>query len=354
MLLGRGELRRIRLGILGLLVLVSVAGGAGVWRFAHAAGGAVGQEAASGIPPEVNHQGVVTVNGHRFNGLGDFRFALVDSDTGKNLWTNDGTNLDGTGMPADAVPIAVDRGTYSVRLGNVDLPHMTAIPTAVFSQENVVLRIWFSDGTYGVQQLTPDYVLTSVPYAYVAANATEASHAVAADTAAHASAAETATEAAHAATADALTKPELPPGAVIMWAGSISTIPDGWVLCDGTNGTPDLRDKFIVAARQDDDSVPKTNVTGSLTLTGGSATHTHGAGSYTVPAHTHSGTVAECDVSQTFAATDYEGERAQLAKSDHTHQLTISPSGGGQLTGTAGEAGSLPPYYALAFIMKKP
>lgn len=42
--------------------------------------------------------------------------------------------------------------------------------------------------------------------------------------------------------------PKIPFGVICMWYGAISNIPDGWALCDGTNGTPDLRDRFIVGA----------------------------------------------------------------------------------------------------------
>ncbi len=52
------------------------------------------------IPLQINHQGLVKVNGVPFNGNGDFRFALVDPDTGNNLWTTDGTNIPGPGTPA--------------------------------------------------------------------------------------------------------------------------------------------------------------------------------------------------------------------------------------------------------------
>ena len=37
-------------------------------------------------------------------------------------------------------------------------------------------------------------------------------------------------------------------GMIAQWAGSVDAIPEGWLLCDGQNGTPDLRDKFVVAA----------------------------------------------------------------------------------------------------------
>ena len=60
----------------------------------------------------------------------------------------------------------------------------------------------------------------------------------------------------------------VPAGGIIMWSGTIATIPTGWFLCNGLNGTPDLRDKFIVGAKQDD-TVAKTNITGALLQSGG-------------------------------------------------------------------------------------
>ena len=55
----------------------------------------------------------------------------------------------------------------------------------------------------------------------------------------------------------------------MIWSGSVSNIPTGWQLCDGTNGSPDLRDKFVIGASSDDSGV-KTSVTGSLGQSGGS------------------------------------------------------------------------------------
>lgn len=40
----------------------------------------------------------------------------------------------------------------------------------------------------------------------------------------------------------------LPAGTIVLWSGSVATIPNGWVLCNGGNGTPDLRDKFVIGA----------------------------------------------------------------------------------------------------------
>jgi len=73
----------------------------------------------------------------------------------------------------------------------------------------------------------------------------------------------------------------VPSGGIIMWSGSIASIPTGWYLCNGSNGTPDLRDKFIVGAKQDASGVAKTNIEGSLKQSA-APTHLH---SQTVHSH---------------------------------------------------------------------
>lgn len=68
----------------------------------------------------------------------------------------------------------------------------------------------------------------------------------------------------------------IPSGVICMWAGALVAIPSGWVLCDGTAGTPDLRSMFIKGA------AAGQNPGGS----GGAATHSHTTGTYAVSAHT--------------------------------------------------------------------
>jgi len=134
----------------------------------------------------------------------------------------------------------------------------------------------------------------------------------------------------------------VPKGGIIMWSGSIASIPGGWALCDGTNTTPDLTSKFIK-------SVPD-NLT-DPGLAGGSTTHDHGSGSYTAAAHTHtySGTT-----NQPPSCGEWAGDAGCIAPGKHTHTYsgTTDPGGGGSISGTSGEGSSLPPYYELAFIMK--
>lgn len=71
----------------------------------------------------------------------------------------------------------------------------------------------------------------------------------------------------------------LPSGTIILWSGSIATIPTGWHLCDGNAGTPDLLNKFMVCAYQDEGGVAKANMldgSGLMQSGGGSTYHSHG------------------------------------------------------------------------------
>ncbi len=106
-------------------------------------------------------------------------------------------------------------------------------------------------------------------------------------------------------------------GMIILWSGSIASIPTGFALCNGSNGTPDLRNNFVVGAG---DTYPVDQQGGTDVHSHSSdATHTH-----TIPAGT--------DIAAGF---DYANQSDAPSKPDPT-----------------GNAGTIPPYYALAYIMK--
>jgi len=141
-------------------------------------------------------------------------------------------------------------------------------------------------------------------------------------------------------------------GMIMMWSGSIASIPSGWVLCNGSNGTPDLRNRFIVGAGS----------TYAVDATGGSAdaivvAHTHTAtstSSVTDPGHTH--TIPTCgDIGgnngRSLAGTGALITPTQVTDSSSTG-ITVSTSTTNASTGSSGTNANLPPYYALAFIMK--
>ena len=143
-------------------------------------------------------------------------------------------------------------------------------------------------------------------------------------------------------------------GMIMMWSGTIATIPSGWVLCDGSNSTPDLRNRFIIGANADDSGAAKTNVTGSATQTGGTkdaivVSHSHTTD--TAGSHQHairytqygvgSGTGVQFYTPFTQIGTANDGV---TAAGGHTHTISTE--------GSSGTNQNLPPYYALAFIMK--
>ena len=150
-------------------------------------------------------------------------------------------------------------------------------------------------------------------------------------------------------------------GMIMMWAGTIATIPSGWYLCDGSNGTPDLRNKFIIGANADDSGVAKTSVTGSATQSGGSkdsvvVSHTHTA-SVSDPSHNHeyiSGNVGGTNQHlQTYTgpvgSSGYTSSRDQVVAIYPAYTgISVSNS----TEGVSGTNANLPPYYALAYIMK--
>ncbi len=298
------------------------------------------------VPGMINHQGVVTVDGRRFNGTGIFRFALMNKATGKNLWTNDGSNVPGPGQPLKGVSLLVSDGIYSVNLGDTSLTNMTSISASVFDVTTVVLRIWFDDGVHGSQQLTPDQPMTTVPYAFRVDN-------------------------------------PIPRGVIVMWSGSVATIPTGWALCDGTNGTPDLRGSFIVGY---DPADTDYNVIGSR---GGEKRHVLSKSE--MPVHNHTASVSSVAPTNNVNWPSADGEhhhkldntyrdkslaqgwdigagnnpggatgwRVNVAstESGHKHNFTVTEAPHSHTVTIASEGGgsaheNRPPYYVLCFIMK--
>jgi N-acetylneuraminic acid mutarotase len=84
-------------------------------------------------------------------------------------WSNDGSSTGGS-QPLQPVSLPVSGGVYSVLLGDSKIPNMLPIPIDAFKNDDVRLRIWFSDGTNGFQLMTPDQRISAVGYAMIAAN----------------------------------------------------------------------------------------------------------------------------------------------------------------------------------------
>ncbi len=114
-----------------------------------------------------------------------------------------------------------------------------------------------------------------------------------------------------------LTTPHFQKGMIILWYGPIVLIPTGWQLCDGSNSTPDLRNRFVVGAGD----------TYNPAATGGTLIHGHTG----EPAHDHN-----------------MGVGVDIASGTGVSGVTGPPN----KPGSTGQSGTLPPYYGLAYIMK--
>jgi hypothetical protein len=141
----------------------------------------------------------------------------------------------------------------------------------------------------------------------------------------------------------------VPTGCIILWSGSIGSIPAGFVLCNGLNSTPDLRDRFVVGAGS----------TYAVDGTGGSAnsivvSHTHTATSTTAitdPGHTHS-TNETIVASSGIGRYNTGGGGGIVSINSNTTGITAATTTTVATAGTSGTNANLPPYYALCYIMK--
>jgi len=142
----------------------------------------------------------------------------------------------------------------------------------------------------------------------------------------------------------------IPTGIISLWYGAIGSVPSGWYLCDGANGTPDLRDKFVVGAGS----------TYSVAATGGTK-------DAIVVTHTHTATSTSTDSGHTHVE-QFNGGSAGIGNGISNSSVSVSPTASSVSTatgnavitttttnasaGVSGTNANLPPYYALCYVMK--
>jgi len=119
------------------------------------------------FPVLLPHQGRIAVSNVYFHGEGRFKFALMDASGGRTYWRN-APDLDGDGQPDAAVLVTVQRGLYSLSLGDTGLVNMAPLDAATLAEPSLFLRVWFDDGSHGFEQLRPDVRLWVPPYAQTA------------------------------------------------------------------------------------------------------------------------------------------------------------------------------------------
>lgn len=124
--------------------------------------------------------------------------------------------------------------------------------------------------------------------------------------------------------------PKVPVGAIVIWSGEAYNIPTGWHLCDGEDGTPDLRDKFVLGAGTDY-AVGNTGGDRTVTLT-----------TTQIPSHAHT---YYRNTTTVKVATSTSSSASTVTTS------ATSSANSGYVGGTAAHE-NMPPYYTLCYIMK--
>lgn len=142
-----------------------------------------------------------------------------------------------------------------------------------------------------------------------------------------------------------LKKQHVPKGIICMWSGSIDSIPDGWALCDGNNGTPNLRDKFVIGAGKNYKPTDYGGTTGNITLN-----------KYQIPRLidvTFPGGNSRVESELTISGSGI----TTASRYNAGYRDGDNDSNGKKLKLVIGQSSPnsvnvMPPYYALAYIMK--
>ena len=232
------------------------------------------------VPNLIDYQGGITdENGNYVNGEESIVFSIYGVETG------------GTALWTETQSVHVFNGLFHVLLGSVN-----PLPDNLFDEPNR----WISINVDGYGEMEPRGRIASVG---LAANADKLDGLDATEIESNA----------------------VPSGCILLWYGSIATIPDGWVLCDGNNGTPDLRDRFIVGAGNEY----------AINNIGGENEHTLTISE--MPSHSHS--------NYNYI---WHGESDGLSGAYKSREPSTTGSVGGSQPHE-----NRPPYYALAYIMKQ-
>lgn len=143
---------------------------------------------------------------------------------------------------------------------------------------------------------------------------------------------------------------------IVSWAGDVANIPPGWILCDGNNGTPDMRGRFVSQTASGSDQPGSTLGLGSFTIsTSQMPQHNHPTSSDTPGSHQHGmndfGNEFDYSADNSVSAIDNgqyrDGTKSTSGSGSHQHSApSINNAGSGSLVDNN------PSYYEVAFLMK--
>ena len=241
---------------------------------------------AAFVPATLSYQGSFTnTDGSPFTGVKDITFKLYTAAAGGDaFWTEVQKS------------VHIVNGRFATVLGNT-----TVLSPASFSTD-----VWLGIQVTGDTEMAPRQKLTSVAFALKAENG-------------------------------------VPVGGIIMWSGAITDIPTGWAICNGQNGTPDLRGRFVLGAGQGTGLTPRT-----AGEAGGYETHMLSENE--MPKHSHSFSFVNNGFPDNWGRRDTTFQNG--------HFIVRPDSWGNPATYSTTEKGSsvahnnMPPYYVLAYIMR--
>ena len=149
----------------------------------------------------------------------------------------------------------------------------------------------------------------------------------------------------------------VPSGCILLWSGASDAIPSGFVLCNGSNSTPDLRGRFIVGFSDTDNDYDVNDTGGSKEVTLSESqlpSHNHSASSsVNDPGHHHEYIDQYVVINagyRPWPANNNDCQQRNIDTTNATTGITVSTTIGNTGSGSAIE--NRPPYYALCYIMK--
>lgn len=278
-----------------------------------------------------------------------FQGKLLENNIPVTGTKNISFEIDGSGWNENHTGVEIKNGLYSVTLGSV-----APIPLSVFSNSNSAILKIFVEGNH----LQPDTEILSAVYSYKSEEANNAKqlggkqpsiflniesiNGLAGDSTASitiigdGNISVTNDTQQNTITISGASDSSIPSGVIVMWSGSINNIPSGWALCDGTNGTPDLINRFIVGAGNNY----------NVGDTGGEDSHKLSIGE--VPSHDHLTFAENSDRGGYYISTGGEGAWKTMGGGNQPSEIYRTGFTGGDKSHE-----NRPPYFALAYIMKK-
>lgn len=149
----------------------------------------------------------------------------------------------------------------------------------------------------------------------------------------------------------------LPAGKIIMWSGAYDNIPAGWTICDGANGTPDMRHKFVKGSSSATASLGTVGQDSYTLSTAQLPSHDHGGSTVSVGDHNHEFPKKKSNPYDDYSgsynygyAVSHDGdeynERGMSTQDDHEHNAPTYSTGG------SSSVDNRPNYYELVFIQR--